>query len=179
MCCSSEFELVGSEFGTDPNNGCEGDYTNTRTLCLCVRFKYASIYRRFQSFRSIISINQKTLQLNYCIFETFYIHMARLTEQVLYRRPFRCCARIIFQRDWLALLKENNGGQSRCVGTSEPRPGETVLNRSCFSLTKGQCSKRQTILSVLAVHRSFYISICISTLPTQNTTFICIFICLL
>ena len=31
-----------------------------------------------------------------------------------------------------------------------------------FSLTKGQCSKRQTILSVLAVHRPFYISICIS-----------------
>ena len=26
----------------------------------------------------------------------------------------------------------------------------------CFSLTKGQCSKRQTILSVLAVHRPFY-----------------------
>ena len=31
-----------------------------------------------------------------------------------------------------------------------------------------------TILSVLAVHRPFYISICISTLPTQNTTFISI-----
>ena len=30
----------------------------------------------------------------------------------------------------------------------------------CFSLTKGQCSKHQTILSVLAVHRPFYISIC-------------------
>ena len=28
------------------------------------------------------------------------------------------------------------------------------------------------ILSVLAVHRPFYISICISTLPTQHTTFI-------
>ena len=42
----------------------------------------------------------------------------------------------------------------------------------CFSLTKGQCSKRQTILSVLAVHRPFYISNCISTLPTQHTTFI-------
>ena len=42
----------------------------------------------------------------------------------------------------------------------------------CFSLTKGQCSKRQTILSALAVHRPFYISICISTLPTQHTTFI-------
>ena len=27
--------------------------------------------------------------------------------------------------------------------------------------TKGQCSKRQTILSALAVHRPFYISICI------------------
>ena len=37
---------------------------------------------------------------------------------------------------------------------------------------KGQCSKSQTILSVLAVHRPFYISICISTLPTQQTTFI-------
>ena len=41
-----------------------------------------------------------------------------------------------------------------------------------FSLTKGQCSKRLTILSVLAVHRPFYISICISTLPTQHTTYI-------
>ena len=29
-------------------------------------------------------------------------------------------------------------------------------------------------LSVLAVHRPFYISICISTLPTQHTTFILI-----
>ena len=26
MCCSSEQPLVGSEFGTDPNNSCEGDY---------------------------------------------------------------------------------------------------------------------------------------------------------
>ena len=42
----------------------------------------------------------------------------------------------------------------------------------CFSLTKGQCSKRQTILSVLAVHQCFYISIYISTLPTHHTTFI-------
>ena len=32
-----------------------------------------------------------------------------------------------------------------------------------------------TILSVSAVHRPFYISICISTLPTQHTTFISIF----
>ena len=40
----------------------------------------------------------------------------------------------------------------------------------CFSLTKGQCSKRQTLLSVSAVHRPFYISIYISTLPTQHTT---------
>ena len=30
----------------------------------------------------------------------------------------------------------------------------------CFSLTKGQCSKRQTIL-----YQPFYISICVSTLP--------------
>ena len=45
-------------------------------------------------------------------------------------------------------------------------------DRSCFSLTKGQCSKRQTVLSALAVHQPFYISICISTLPTQHTTFI-------
>ena len=41
----------------------------------------------------------------------------------------------------------------------------------CFSLTKGQCSKCWTILSVLAVHRPFYISICISTLPMQHTSF--------
>ena len=43
--------------------------------------------------------------------------------------------------------------------------------KNLFSLKKGQCSKRQTILSVLAVHQPFYISICISTLPTQHTTF--------
>ena len=43
--------------------------------------------------------------------------------------------------------------------------------KSCFSLTKGQHSKRYTILSVLAVHQPFYTSICISTLPTQRTTF--------
>ena len=35
----------------------------------------------------------------------------------------------------------------------------------CFSLTKGQRSKRYTILSVLAVHRPFYISIIITCLP--------------
>ena len=29
----------------------------------------------------------------------------------------------------------------------------------------------QTLLSILAVHQPFYISICISTLPTQHTTF--------
>ena len=45
-----------------------------------------------------------------------------------------------------------------------------------YTLTKGQCSKRWTILSVLAVHRPFYISICISTLPTQHTTFMYIYI---
>ena len=33
------------------------------------------------------------------------------------------------------------------------------MNSLGFSLTKGQRSKRQTILSVLAVHRPFYISI--------------------
>ena len=41
-----------------------------------------------------------------------------------------------------------------------------------FSLTKGQRFKRWTLLSVLAVHRPFHISICISTLPMQYTTFI-------
>ena len=29
-----------------------------------------------------------------------------------------------------------------------------------------------TVLSLLAVHRPFYISICISTMPMQHTTFI-------
>ena len=33
-------------------------------------------------------------------------------------------------------------------------------------------SKRQTLLSVLAVHQRFHISICISTLSTQHITFI-------
>ena len=35
-------------------------------------------------------------------------------------------------------------------------------------------SKEADILSVLALHRPFYISICISTLPTQHTTFMTI-----
>ena len=35
-----------------------------------------------------------------------------------------------------------------------------------------QYGSTPTILSVLAVHRPFYFSICISTLPTQHTTFI-------
>ena len=39
----------------------------------------------------------------------------------------------------------------------------------CFSL---QRSKRWILLSISAVHQTFYISICISTLPTQYTTFI-------
>ena len=53
----------------------------------------------------------------------------------------------------------------------------TYTDRGCqtytvpFSLTKDQRSKRYTILSVLAVHQPFYISICLSTLPTQHTTF--------
>ena len=43
----------------------------------------------------------------------------------------------------------------------------------CFSLTKGQRSKRsETLLSISAVHRPFYISICISTLPTQHNRII-------
>ena len=40
-----------------------------------------------------------------------------------------------------------------------------------FCLTTGLRSKRQTLLSILAVHQPFYISICISTLPAQHTTF--------
>ena len=61
-----------------------------RTLRLCVRFKYASFYRRFQSFLSLfgslfslvsISIliyfnrlqNCGALELNYFVFETFYL----------------------------------------------------------------------------------------------------------
>ena len=36
--------------------------------------------------------------------------------------------------------------------------GQYSLKRAVFSLRKGQCSKRYTILSVLAVHRPFYIS---------------------
>ena len=37
--------------------------------------------------------------------------------------------------------------------------GSFFVSIFCFFLTKGQCSKRQTILSVLAVHRPFYILI--------------------
>ena len=54
------------------------------------------------------------------------------------------------------------------VGSSSERN-----RKPCFSLTKGQRSKRQTLF-VSAVHQPFYISICISTLPTQHTTFICV-----
>ena len=34
------------------------------------------------------------------------------------------------------------------------------------------CSKRQTLLSISAIHQTFYISICIQTLSIQHTTFI-------
>ena len=53
----------------------------------------------------------------------------------------------------------------------------SIVPSSGLSLTKGQCSKHQTILSVLAVHRPFYILICISTLPTQHTMFIYLHTC--
>ena len=52
--------------------------TNTRTVRLCVRFKYTLFYRRFQSFQSLfgslfeyILIDYKTLELNYFAFEAF------------------------------------------------------------------------------------------------------------
>ena len=51
-----------------------------------------------------------------------------------------------------------------CVGRIEIK----IVDKN--RLTKGQCSKRQAMLSVL--HRPFYISIFISSLPTQPTTFI-------
>ena len=48
---------------------------------------------------------------------------------------------------------------------------------SCFSLTKGLRARNIRIyypywIRILAVHKPFYISICILTLPTQHTTFI-------
>ena len=49
-----------------------------------------------------------------------------------------------------------------------PFPSRPVV----FSLTKGQRLKCSTVLSVMAVHQAFYISICMSTLPTQYTRFI-------
>ena len=42
----------------------------------------------------------------------------------------------------------------------------------CHMIIFRQRSKRYTLLSVSAVHQPFHISICISTLPTQHTTFI-------
>ena len=59
--------------------------TNVHTLRLCVSFKYASFYRRLQSFQSLlgslfllVSIvvwlqNTWALELNYFVFETFYL----------------------------------------------------------------------------------------------------------
>ena len=41
-----------------------------------------------------------------------------------------------------------------------------------LSLWRRANARNVRLLSVLAVHRPFYVSICISTLPTQNTTFI-------
>ena len=49
------------------------------------------------------------------------------------------------------------------------RQRETCQFCSCFSLTKGQRSKRYTLLSVLAVRQPFYISICISILCLRIT----------
>ena len=43
--------------------------------------------------------------------------------------------------------------------------------KPCFSQTNGPFIARNVIRTA-AVHRPFYISICISTLPTQDTTFI-------
>ena len=74
-----------------------------------------------------------------------------------------CCDLSPF--DWCNL----NGLTYECI---RPSVQSYVMVLYGFSLTKCQCSKRWTILSVSAVHRHFYISICISTLPTQHTTFI-------
>ena len=50
-------------------------------------------------------------------------------------------------------------------------PIRIVKMVSCFSLMKGLRSKRETLLSVSAVHlQSFHISICIWKLHTQDTT---------
>ena len=40
----------------------------------------------------------------------------------------------------------------------------------CSTVVKKRQAVSGTILSVLAVHRPYYISICISTLPTHHTT---------
>ena len=45
-------------------------------------------------------------------------------------------------------------------------------NQNQLNILKGQRSKRYTLLSISAAHQPFHISICISTLPTQHTTFL-------
>ena len=87
--------------------------TNIRTLRLCVRFKYASFYRRFQWFQSLFeslfstrfdrclnlfhnhACNYKTLELNYifiCCCPFWHLHVSRLQGpfdyQTQYSRQF-------------------------------------------------------------------------------------------
>ena len=64
-------------------------------LRLCVRFKYASFYLRLQSFQSLfesISVDYKTLELNYFVFEK---HVTKRTSNTN-TRTLRLC--VCFKR---------------------------------------------------------------------------------
>ena len=51
--------------------------------------------------------------------------------------------------------------------------GQFSLTFPALALRQRERPMLETLDYVLAVHRPFYISIFISTLPTQHTTFIC------
>ena len=74
------------------------------------------------------------------------------------------------------VLSGHHWGLRRWPLTGWPLNAGPIQNypMACLSLISINidCLSLISILSVLAVHRPFYISICISTLPTQHTTFI-------
>ena len=56
--------------------------------------------------------------------------------------------------------------------SSERRANARSVRRRANAETRQTLDTKRQTLSALAVHRSFYISICIFTLPTHHTTFI-------
>ena len=67
---------------------------------------------------------------------------------------------------------ENAGARKYHINKPKYKKVGVLPVRIVWSNVSSIGPSSEAILSVLAVHRPFYISICISTLPTQYTTFI-------